>query len=138
LLKYHNRRINKNIPMHSKQLKTARGKQKAAATQQPTTVWRFGRSRLLMHLPQSRALTQIAKVICGRAFVSVHLRPVSTHSHSSFGHSSQVLGTTAQIKLATSPYLYVVCNAGAKTGNRAQRQKRKQIMHRIRTCPEFS
>ncbi|MBL8025190.1 MAG: hypothetical protein JNL74_02195 [Fibrobacteres bacterium] len=99
-------------------LKATRGKQKAAAIQLTTTVWRFGRSRVAMHLPQSRALTQIAKVICGNAFVSVHLRPVSTHSHCSFGHSSQVHGTSAQIKLATSPYLYVVCNVCAKDRKR--------------------
>jgi len=63
---------------------------------------------------------QIAKVSCGRAFVSVHLRPVSTPSLRSVGHSSQVLGTQAQYKLATSQCLNVVCNAGAKTENRAQ------------------
>jgi len=60
-------------------------------------------------------LSQIAKVIVGRAFVSVHLRSVSTHSLRSFGHSSQVLGTQAQYKLATSQCLNVGCNVAAKT-----------------------
>lgn len=44
----------------------------------------------------------------GRAFVSVHLRPVSTPSLRSVGHSPQVHGTQAQIKLATSLCLNVV------------------------------
>jgi hypothetical protein len=65
-------------------------------------------------------LSQIAKVICGRAFVSVHLRPVSTHSLRSFGHSSQVLGTQAQYKLATSQCLNVGCNVAAKAKKRAK------------------
>ena len=60
---------------------------------------------------QSRPSTQIAKVFVGRAFVSVHLRPVSTPSLRSVGHSSQVLGTQAQYKLATSQCLNVVRNA---------------------------
>jgi len=54
--------------------------------------------------------SQIAKVICGIAFVSVHLRPVSTPSLRSVGHSPQAHGTQAQIYLATSQYLYVVRN----------------------------
>jgi len=54
--------------------------------------------------------SQIAKVICGIAFVSVHLRPVSTPSLRSVGHSPQAHGTQAQIYLATSQYLYVVCH----------------------------
>jgi hypothetical protein len=52
-------------------------------------------------------LSQIAKVFCGRAFVSVHMCPVSTPSLRSVGHSPQVHGTQAQIYLATSPYLNV-------------------------------
>ena len=52
--------------------------------------------------------SQIAKVICGRAFVSIHMRPVSTPSLRSVGHSPHVHGTQAQIYLATSPYLNVV------------------------------
>ena len=59
-------------------------------------------------------LSQIAKVIVGRAFVSVHLRPVSTPSLRSVGHSSQVLGTQAQYKLATSQCLNVVRNGYAQ------------------------
>ena len=58
--------------------------------------------------------SQIAKVFCGRAFVSVHLRPVSTHSLRSFGHRPRVHGTTAQYKLATSPCLNVVRNGYAQ------------------------
>jgi len=66
---------------------------------------------------------QIAKVSCGKAFVSVHLRPVSTPSLSSVGHNSQVLGTQAQYKLATSQCLNVRCNifwrkAGTRTSAR--------------------
>jgi len=59
-------------------------------------------------------LSQIAKVFVGKAFVSVHLRPVSTPSLRSVGHSSQVLGTQAQYKLATSQCLNVVCNKPAQ------------------------
>jgi len=70
-----------------------------AQKQQPTTVWRFG--------AEEPPLSQIAKVFCGRAIVSVHLRPVSTPSLRSVGHSPQVHGTQAQFYLATSPYLYV-------------------------------
>jgi hypothetical protein len=59
-------------------------------------------------------LSQIAKVICGRAFVSIHMRPVSTPSLRSVGHSPHVHGTQAQIYLATSPYLNVVQNTGGQ------------------------
>ena len=86
--------------------KATRGKPKAAATQQPTTVcWLRA---------EDRPSTQIAKVFCGKAFVSVHLCPVSTPSLRSVGHSPQVHGTQAQYKLATSTYLNVVCNACRK------------------------
>ena len=44
----------------------------------------------------------------GHACVSVHIRPVSTHSHCSFGHSPYVHGTPAQYYVATSPSLHVV------------------------------
>ena len=43
----------------------------------------------------------------GRAIVSVHIRPVSTLSPRSVGHSPHVHGTQAQYKLATSPCLNV-------------------------------
>jgi len=60
--------------------------------------------------------SQIAKVICGLACVSVHLNPVSTPSLRSVGHSLQAHGTQAQIYLATSPYLNVVRHGfGGKT-----------------------
>jgi len=78
-----------------------------------TTVWRFG--------AEEPPLSQIAKVICGRAIVSVHLRPVSTPSLRSVGHSPQVHGTQAQIYLATSPYLNVGCNFGARKPNAMER-----------------
>jgi hypothetical protein len=58
--------------------------------------------------------SQIAKVFCGKAFVSIHMRPVSTPSLRSVGHSSHVHGTQAQIYLATSPYLNVVRNGYAQ------------------------
>jgi len=57
----------------------------------------------------------------GRAIVSVHLRSVSTPSLRSVGHSPQVHGTQAQIYLATSPYLNVVCNVCAKTEDKIQK-----------------
>jgi hypothetical protein len=79
---------------------------KAAPAQQTTTVWRFG--------AEEPPLSQIGKVFCGLAFVSVHLRPVSTPSLRSVGHSPQVHGTQAQIYLPTSPYLNVVSNACRK------------------------
>jgi hypothetical protein len=66
--------------------------------------------------------SQIAKVFCGRAIVSVHLCPVSTPSLRSVGHSPQVHGTQAQIYLATSPCLNVVSNACRK-GKKAGRAK---------------
>ena len=77
------------------------------AVQHPTTVWRFR--------AEEPPFSQIAKVICGRAIVSIHMRPVSTPSLRSVGHSSHVHGTQAQIYLATSPYLNVGCNVAAKT-----------------------
>ena len=81
-----------------------------------TTVWRFR--------AEEPPFSQIAKVICGRAFVSIHLRPVSTPSLRSVGHSSQVHGTQAQIYLATSPYLYVRCNVfWRNTGTRTSALK---------------
>jgi len=55
----------------------------------------------------------------GRAIVSVHIRPVSTPSLRSVGHSLQAHGTPAQIYLATSPYLTVVSNACRK-GNKGR------------------
>ena len=58
--------------------------------------------------------SQIAKVFCGIAFVSIHMCPVSTPSLRSVGHSPQVHGTQAQLYLATSPYLYVVRNGYAQ------------------------
>jgi hypothetical protein len=72
-----------------------------AQTRHTTTVWRFRAER--------PPFSQIAKVFCGRAIVSIHMRPVSTPSLRSVGHSSHVHGTQAQIYLATSPYLNVVC-----------------------------
>jgi hypothetical protein len=78
----------------------------SAKEQQPTTVWRFG--------TEEPPLSQIAKVICGRAFVSIHMRPVSTPSLRSVGHSPHVHGTQAQIYLATSPYLNVGRNSWAQ------------------------
>ena len=71
-----------------------------------TTVWRFR--------AEEPPFSQIAKVICGRAFVSMNMRPVSTPSLRSVGHSPHVHGTQAQFYLATSPYLYVVCNVCAQ------------------------
>ena len=59
----------------------------------------------------------------GRAIVSVLIRPVSTPSLRSVGHSPYVHGTQAQYKLATSPCLYVVCNLG---GRKAKSIKDKQ------------
>ena len=70
---------------------------------------------------------QIAKVSCGKAFVSVHLCPVSTPSLRSVGHSPQVHGTQAQYKLATSPCLNVVCNKLApKAEDRQHKTGRKR------------
>ena len=83
-----------------------------------TTVWRFG--------AEEPPLSQIAKVFCGRAFVSVHLCPVSTPSLRSVGHSPQVHGTQAQIYLATSPYLYVVCNKTAQRQKSPQTKSKRQ------------
>ena len=71
-------------------------------------------------------LSQIAKVFVGRAIVSVHLRPVSTPSLRSVGHSSQVHGTQAQYKLATSQCLNVVSNACRKD-NKYRARKAKQM-----------
>ena len=82
-----------------------------------TTAWWFGAER--------PPLSQIAKVFCGRAFVSVRLRPVSTPSLRSVGHSPQAHGTQAQIYLATSPCLNVVRHCPTKTREgMAQRQRR--------------
>jgi hypothetical protein len=67
--------------------------------------------------------SQIAKVFCGRAIVSIHMRPVSTPSLRSVGHSPHVHGTQAQIYLATSPYLNVVRNKPAKTKTAAAKPK---------------
>jgi hypothetical protein len=78
-----------------------------------TTVWRFR--------AEEPPFSQIAKVICGRAIVSVHMCPVSTPSLRSVGHSPQVHGTQAQIYLATSQYLYVVQNATRKAKGTAAR-----------------
>ena len=83
---------------------------KDRAPKQPTTTACWLRA-------EDRPSTQIAKGFVGKAFVSVHLRPVSTHSLRSFGHSPQVHGTQAQIKLATSTCLNVVSNACRK-GNK--------------------
>jgi len=69
--------------------------------------------------------SQIAKVICGNAYVSVHLNPVSTPSLRSVGHSLQAHGTSAQIELATSTYLNVVCNFMAQRQS-ARRQGKTQ------------
>jgi hypothetical protein len=64
----------------------------------------------------------------GNAFVSVHLRPVSTPSLCSVGHSSQAHGTQAQYKLATSPCRNVVCNCKPlKTEERAQDRNMNEI-----------
>jgi hypothetical protein len=46
----------------------------------------------------------------GHACVSVHIRPVSTPSLRSVGHSPHVHGTPAQYYVATSPSLHVVQN----------------------------
>ena len=46
----------------------------------------------------------------GHAYVSVHIRPVSTPSLCSVGHSPYVHGTPAQYYVATSTWLNVVCN----------------------------
>jgi hypothetical protein len=84
-----------------KRIKEVAGRQKAGASLlHTTTAWWFGAER--------PPLSQIAKVFGGRAFVSVHLCPVSTPSLRSVGHSPQVHGTQAQIYLATSPCLNVV------------------------------
>ena len=80
--------------------------------QRTTTAWRLR--------AQSRPSTQIAKVFVGKAFVSIHFRPVSTPSLCSVGHSPKVHGTQAQYKLATSPCLNVVQNCPAKAKNMAQ------------------
>ena len=94
--------------------------QKAAAQSQHTTTacWLKAEDRLS---------TQIAKVFVGKAFVSVHLRSVSTHSLRSFGHSSQVLGTQAQYKLATSQCLNVVCKG--RPENQDARENKTQEIH---------
>jgi len=100
-------KLNKTSIEKDKYRKAARGKAlKAAATQQPTPAWRLR--------AQSRPSTQIAKVFVGKAFVSIHFRPVSTPSLRSVGHSPKVHGTTAQYKLATSPCLNVVCQGRPK------------------------
>ena len=83
--------------------------------QRTTTVWWFR--------AEEPPFSQIAKVICGRAFVSVHMCPVSTPSLRSVGHSPQVHGTQAQIYLATSPNLNVVQNKPAKTKTAAAKPK---------------
>ena len=72
--------------------------------------------------------SQIAKVFCGNACVSVHLNPVSTPSLRSVGHSLQAHGTPAQYKLATSTYLNVVCNKLAQGKN--QNTKSKNVRHK--------
>jgi len=94
-------------------------------------------SHLLLHTTtvcwlraQSRPSTQIAKVLCGNACVSIHLNPVSTPSLRSVGHSLQVHGTPAQYKLATSTYLNVGCNVAARQEPRAKPRKSKD--HGIR------
>jgi hypothetical protein len=97
-----------------------------ATAHRTTTVWWFG-----AEIPP---LSQIAKVFCGNAFVSVHMCPVSTPSLRSVGHRPQAHGTQAQIYLATSPYLNVVCNALATQNRKAARQdirnkKEKPIPH---------
>jgi len=89
---------------------------KAAATQQPTPAWRLR--------AQSRPSTQIAKGFVGKAFVSIHFRPVSTPSLCSVGHSPKVHGTQAQYKLATSPCLNVRCNTTRK--GKIQKDKERQ------------
>ncbi|MFA6521944.1 MAG: hypothetical protein WCT53_06225 [Candidatus Gracilibacteria bacterium] len=73
--------------------------------------------------------SQIAKVFVGRAFVSVHLWPVSTPSLRSVGHSPQVHGTQAQIYLATSTYLNVVRK------NPAQDREPKDIATQYKEAP---
>ena len=80
---------------------------KDRAPKQPTTTACWLRA-------EDRPSTQIAKVFCGKAFVSVHIRPVSTPSLRSVGHSPYVHGTQAQIKLATSTCLNVVRNGYAQ------------------------
>jgi hypothetical protein len=61
---------------------------------------------------------------CGNTFVSVRLRPVSTPSLCSVGHSPQALGTPAQYKLATLPCLNVVSHACRKDNkDRARKYK---------------
>ena len=84
----------------------ARHKGTRTEPQLTTTVWGLR--------AEYRPSTQIAKVLCGNAFVSVHLLPVSTPSLRSVGHCQQAHGTTAQYKLATSPYLNVVRNGYAQ------------------------
>ena len=91
-----------------------------AVQQRPTTVWRFR--------AEEPPFSQIAKVICGRAFVSIHMRPVSTPSLRSVGHSPHVHGTQAQIYLATSPYLNVGCNVVAR---QEPREKPRNHLKRV-------
>jgi hypothetical protein len=74
--------------------------------------------------------TQIAKVICGRAFVSIHTCPVSTPSLRSVGHSPHVHGTQAQIYLATSPYLNVGCNTASEDKKAERQASAKGSRHR--------
>jgi len=82
---------------------------------------------------EDRPSTQIAKGFCGRAFVSVLIRPVSTPSLRSVGHSPHVHGTQAQYKLATSTCLNVVRNGYAQ-GRKAKMQITPQNKQRIVRC----
>ena len=76
-------------------------------------------------VPGFPALHSNCQGFVGHACVSIHLSSVSTPSLRSVGHSPQVHGTQAQFYLATSPSLYVVCNAGAR-----QKTARKDESHR--------
>jgi len=76
--------------------------------------------------------SQIAKVFCGRAFVSIHTCPVSTPSLRSVGHSPHVHGTQAQIYLATSPYLNVVRNGYAQ--DKMQKKQKGRLRRKTTPC----
>jgi hypothetical protein len=58
--------------------------------------------------------TQIAKVSCGKAYVSIHSRRCPLLRYRSVGHRPFVHGTSAQYKLATSTWRNVVCQGRPK------------------------
>ncbi len=101
-----------------RQARTRMKNQRQRQTQQTT--------RVCWLRAEDRPSTQIAKVFCGKAFVSILSRRCPLVRIRSLGHRPFVYGTTAQYKLATSTYPTVVRNTGSKTTKarkRAQRQR---------------